>query len=225
MSYTNAKSKAKILVDEEKTLRIKLRTETAKDHEKLNQTVCEKDKQISEYQILLTGVSSLRNEKIKLEKEVSSLQVEKLSLSKETKNENKEQSRIIVNYSIDIAKKKQDYELTKNQIESIIKRCEELQKDVDFLAKNKDILVKLETEIQELLAQKQLLLSFIEEKETCYNKRENEIQQLIEKNGRILIETEKNLGTLDIYIKRLQSYYDGAGLNINILEQFNIQTK
>lgn len=60
-------------------------------------------------------------------------------------------------------------------------------------------------------------------KEKELSEKEKELYTLVEKNGRILTGTEYNLRTIEHYVRRLQRYYDETGLNIHILEQFNIK--
>lgn len=52
---------------------------------------------------------------------------------------------------------------------------------------------------------------------------EDELDHKIEKNGMILTKTEENLRELELYAKRLQAYYEETGLNIYILDKFNIK--
>ena len=49
-----------------------------------------------------------------------------------------------------------------------------------------------------------------------------DVNQLIEKHGKILTKTEQNLAKIELYVRRLQRYYDEHSINLNILPIFNI---
>ena len=55
--------------------------------------------------------------------------------------------------------------------------------------------------------------------------KKEEISQLIEKNGRIITQTESNLAKIELYVRRLQRYYDENGIGLNILPVFGLETK
>ncbi len=50
-----------------------------------------------------------------------------------------------------------------------------------------------------------------------------EIQSLIEKNGKILTDTEKNLNIIRVYARRLQRMYNKNGIKFDVLSKFNVE--
>jgi len=55
------------------------------------------------------------------------------------------------------------------------------------------------------------------------DKREKDIDEKIRKNGEILTLTEKNLGKIEVWAKRLQRRYDKSGIKIDALKTFGIK--
>lgn len=52
--------------------------------------------------------------------------------------------------------------------------------------------------------------------------KEKEVNALIEKNSKICTQSEVNLGRLEIYVRRLQRYYQESGIRMNILPSFGL---
>lgn len=49
------------------------------------------------------------------------------------------------------------------------------------------------------------------------------IHDRLKRNGEAVVQTEKNLRTIEHYVKRLQRHYDKLGLNVDVLRQFNVK--
>lgn len=51
---------------------------------------------------------------------------------------------------------------------------------------------------------------------------QKETKELIDRNSLLVTKNARQLGKLDMFVKRLQRYYDRHGIKINILQQFGI---
>jgi hypothetical protein len=224
MVYINAKTKNKT-TSVSKVEKKKLDEELEKKHSVLKLATDTVEQKKSEYSILLVGVSALRDEKINLAKEVFALEQRKLLLLQGEKDYDIEHSRKIVGYSTEIIKTKKRKTDIETEIGALMAKKMVIENEVYFLAKNRDILASLQKDIEEMSGEKERFLKWYNEQNSQIEKDKEEVSQLIEKNGKILTDTEKTLGMIDLYAKRLQGYYDEAKININILEQFNIKNK
>lgn len=88
-----------------------------------------------------------------------------------------------------------------------------LNKQFIFITKNRDSIIE----------NSNTLSALFDKREVDLDARESDINDKIKKDGIIRTQTERNLRTIEHYVKRLQRYYDDAGLNINILPVFGIK--
>jgi len=75
-------------------------------------------------------------------------------------------------------------------------------------------------EIEKTIAAKFAILAT---RENDVDKKEKEVNDKLHKNGMILTRIEEQHGKLDLYVKRLQRYYNETGVNIQILDEFGIK--
>jgi len=66
------------------------------------------------------------------------------------------------------------------------------------------------------------LIKTIEEQKQGLEKEKKVVQDLIGTNGSILANIEKEKHNLEIYVRRLQRYYDETGIRLQILPTFNL---
>lgn len=126
---------------------------------------------------------------------------------------------------------------SKKQIEILGKKIAVLIEEVKPLEGRRAELGSLTTAVKQAEAKLRVIkdLIVVEEKhletvrEECLLEKEtlstqkSETEEVIKKNGKILSDTEINLHTIDVYVRRLQRIYDRSGIKLNILEQFGIK--
>ena len=100
------------------------------------------------------------------------------------------------------------------QLDASIQQKIDLEKSIDKGYSDK---------IDKYLTNFQGLEAFIKTINSKLDRRIDEINQLIEKNGKIANQIELDKEKLEIYVRRLQRYYDETGIKLKILKVFNLK--
>lgn len=118
----------------------------------------------------------------------------------------------------------------KTELANIEKEIKSRKKELEKIPKQEDILDNLNKDIESGIRELNLIVQntlieqdkfnrFIKEKD----KKEKEVDKKIEKLSKLNIEVEEKMGTLQVYVQRLQGYYDESGVKLNILKEFNLK--
>ncbi len=182
-------------------------------------------------------ILDLEEKKSKLDKELNSLN-DKIGLHRDVLDDlnMKIDSCLALQKNLDnkYSKKEIDYKqkigmleiLTKEVEKKIESKKKELskfnlsKKDLDGL--DEEIKVKL-VRIDELEKEIDKLIIINQEEKQSLEWKKIEVNQLIEKNSLMVKNLELDRNKLEIYIRRLQRYYDESGIRLKILSSFGLE--
>jgi chromosome segregation ATPase len=187
-------------------------SETQSRHEILKSEIVQSNKalaslsrQAEKKQIELASLDEQIERKEKIRTEVLSYQQERKDrITKDIESIARQKAPLLAF----IAKKKQDLKLIERKEASARKSFQKIERQIQALeAKVKGA---------------KLLISSAQKVGRDLEAKDIEIKEMIVRDSRIRAENEKSLRTIEHYVKRLQRYYDKAGIHIDVLSQFNI---
>lgn len=192
----------------------------------------------------LTNATSLLREELEIIKlDISSLESKKILFLNELGISQKEQIRIdnlVTQATKELYEKQQSYQELKikmdmeiiehiGKVPHLSMRVDTLNQEIDSLQTAVSSLSILKIEKEELsheISQMQVKYYDIQQETTkVYRKleeKQREVEELVAKNGKVFTQSEVNLGRLDIYVRRLQRYYEESGIKMNILPSFGL---
>lgn len=102
---------------------------------------------------------------------------------------------------------------------ALIDEIDVTESQLTELRTNRD---ELMLEIGQLQGRRYDMEQYMEKEHEKLETEKIDVNQLIAKHGAILTHTEENLSKIELYVRRLQRYYDEHHINLNILPVFNI---
>lgn len=176
-----------------------------------------------EYQVLLTDLEALKKDITIAEERKANANALAAKGEEDYKKTVEEQNGYVAVSQKRLAEVEQKIMQLKPELESLEKKKLELgqvEKDISSAKQYLETLKGLTEEEEKNLA----LVKEEKVKELAEIAAERkEVEDLIEKHGKILAGTEANLHVIAIYARRLQRYYNQAGIKINVLEKFNVK--
>lgn len=183
----------------------------------------------SDRDALKNDIYKLHNEKSILHHDISQARLALDDLRSQTHRT----SQAHVTLDADHATKKAAYAADVRDLEAQITRLNEELVALEPFRKEITTLQSIKATLTEELDHLEKNITFIREErrvedESMEAKREEirdeiaTLNDLIGKNGRIAYGIEQDRAKLEIYIRRLQRYYDETGVQLNILSEFNL---
>jgi chromosome segregation ATPase len=184
----------------------------------------------TERDTLTAANQKLQDEKTKLQNDISQA---RLALD-DVRSQVNRTSQAHVTLDADHATKKAAYANTIRDLEAQIAALEEKRTEIEPLRKEIEELKSIKSTLNQELEVLEKNIAFIREEhrvedESMESKRHdlrkeiNVLNDLIEKNGRMVQGHEQDRATLEIYVRRLQRYYDESGIKLNILPTFGLK--
>lgn len=200
-----------------------LHAELEEGAKKLSSTLSDLEATRDTRRVIADEIRTLIAKKCSLEKEYNDL-IKKIELKEKRYGEIIEESQAILS----------DFELKKKDLEQSItgldKKHRELNEEIDLkdgvieIHRNRIATLQGEYDILESrYTSIKVAVEILNKKEVELREKEKEVSDLIEKHGKILSLTEKNLGKIGIYVRRLQKFCNENGIGMDLIKEFNLE--
>ncbi len=168
-----------------------------------------------------------QNNDLKIQIKLREGSIEKLDIQIDTRHEEFKRQLLSTDDTLKSVKSDiQLFEIKRSNLETEILQKERLVIGKDLLEgeieKQKLIIKDLQKEKESLQDTIKIKSTELDSRVKAALKKEQEVQEMVNRNGRILTSIETAKAYIQVYAIRLQKYYDYAKLNINILEHLDI---